>query len=416
MLRGGNNMSMTRRDFVKCSAAASGLAAGFYPASSHAKTQTVQTNCLKVSQYPINGTSSKVFIEGVARNLGNPLIEKALRNAAESATDFSWLGKGDSVLIKPVNNSGEKYPATTHPESIAFMVKLLREKGAARVIVSDMAGVQQVKLAPNSLKGSTRNLMKKNGILEASLSAGAEMYFPEESGWNAFFEDGPQKGTCWKNGIMVPKILNEVDHIILMPRTSRHAVAGCTLGLKAAVGYIRHDSRLEYHHDASTLFEKHVGINTVPAIMNRLRLVITTATKMFVTFGPDNGKVYEPETGLIIASTDITAHDMVSLAWLEMARDKDPAGWPLLITDPHENADWTVDMMNRAVVYMLGGVGEARSAQVLKRYPSGSIWNDPTLNSAFRVFGSIPDISLLNPTGSVPEDITKQLKLRVSPV
>ncbi len=410
-------MSMTRRDFVKCSAAVSGLAAGFYPTlSSHAKTQPNQNQFLKAPPFPKSSTTSKVFIEGVARNPENPIIETALRNAVGSSTDFSWLAKGDSVLIKPVNNSGEKYPATTHPESITFMVKLLREKGAGRVIVSDMAGVQHVRLTGNSLKGSTRNLMKKNGILQASLSAGAEMYFPEESGWNAFFEDGPQKGTCWKNSIMVPKILNEVDHIILMPRSSRHALAGCTLGLKAAVGYIRHDSRLEYHHDASTLFEKHVGINTVPAISNRLRLVITTATKMFVTFGPDNGKVYEPETGLIIASTDITAHDMVSLAWLEMGRDKDPAGCPLIITDPYENADWTVDIMNRAVVYMLGGVGEARSAQVLKRYPSGSIWNDPTLNAAFRIFGTIPDISLMNPSGSVPEEIIKQLKARVSTV
>ena len=201
-----------------------------------------------------------------------------------------------------------------------------------------------------------------------------------------------------------------------MPRASRHAVAGCTLGLKAAVGYMRHDSRLEYHHDASTLFEKHVGINTVPAIKNRLRLVITTATKMFVTFGPDNGKVYEPETGLVIASTNITAHDMVSLAWLEMGRDKDPAGWPLLITDPHENADWTVDMMNRAVVYMLGGVGEARSAQVLKRYPSGSIWNDPTLNAAFRVFGTIPQVLIQNPSGSVPAEIMNRLDKAVSAI
>ena len=192
-------MSLTRRDFVKCSAAASGLAAGFYPIlCCFAKTQSNQTHCLKAPPYPISSTASKVFIEGVARNPGNPLIETALRNAAESATDFSWLGKGDSVLIKPVNNSGEKYPATTHPESITFMVKLLKEKGAARVIVSDMAGVQHLKLTSKSLKGSTRELMKENGILQAAFSAGAEMYFPEESGWNAFFEDGPQKGTCWK--------------------------------------------------------------------------------------------------------------------------------------------------------------------------------------------------------------------------
>jgi uncharacterized protein (DUF362 family) len=410
-------MNLNRRDFIRYSAVASGIAAGLCPLSSlSARIEPDPGPCVKPPLYPQSAGISKVFIEGIPRNSGNASIRTALIDAADSATDFSWLSRGDSVLIKPVNNSGEKYPATTHPESIAFMVGLLRDRGAGRVIVSDMAGVQYLKLTKDGLRGSTRQLMKNNGIFQAASSAGAEMYFPEEYGWNAFFEDGPQKDTCWKSGIMVPKILNEVDHIILMPRTSRHVLAGCTLGLKAAVGYMRHDSRLEYHHDASTLFEKHVGINTVPAIKSRLRLILTTATKLFVTFGPDNGKVYVPETGLVIASTDLTAHDMVSLAWLEISRDKDPAGWPVIITDPHENADWTVDLMNRAVVYVLGGIKEASSAQVLSRHPSGSIWNDPTLNAAFKIFGSIPSVLINNPSGSVPAELKDELIKRISVV
>jgi uncharacterized protein (DUF362 family) len=408
-------MSLTRREFIKYSAAISGLAAGFQPFSPYfAKTEPNPALCIKIPPYPKSRCTSKVFIESVDKLQGTASIETALINAAENATDFSWLSKGDSVLIKPVNNSGEKYPATTHPESIAIMVMLLKQKGAGRVIVSDMAGVQHLKLTSKSLRGSTRGLMMKNGILQAAVSAGAEMYFPEESGWNAFFEDGPQKGTCWKNGIMVPKILNEIEHIVLMPRVSRHILAGSTLGLKAAVGYIRHDSRLEYHHDASTLFEKHVGINTVPAIQNRLRLIITTATKMLVTFGPDNGKIYEPETGLVIASTDITAHDMVSLAWLEIGRDKDPAGWPLLINDPYESSDAAVDMMNRAVVYLLGGVGEAGSAQKLLRYNVRSIWEDPTLSAAFKIFGHVPKVGIENPSDSVPHSLKDELVKRVT--
>jgi uncharacterized protein (DUF362 family) len=408
-------MSLTRREFIRYSAVVSGIAAGVCPFSPcSAKTQPNQEHCIKIPSYPKCRDTSKVFIEGVGKIPKAASVETALSTAAESATDFSWLYKGDSVLIKPVNNSGEKYPATTHPESIAVMVRLLKEKGAGRVIVSDMAGVQHLKLTSKSLKGSTRGLMMKNGILQAAVSAGAEMYFPEESGWNAFLEDGPQKDTCWKNGIMVPKILNEIDHIILMPRAARHALAGCTLGLKAAVGYMRHDSRLEYHHDASTLFEKHVGINTLPAIKSRLRLILTTATKMLVTFGPDNGKIYEPETGLVIASTDIIAHDMVSLAWLEIGRDKDPAGWPVLINDPYESSDATVDMMNRAVVYMLGGIGEAGSAQKLMRYNVRSIWEDPTLNAAFKIFGHVPKVVIENTSNSVPPSLVDKLMKRVT--
>jgi hypothetical protein len=135
---------------------------------------------------------------------------------------------------------------------------------------------------------------------------------------------------------------------------------------------------------------------------------------MLVTFGPDNGKIYEPETGLVIASTDIIAHDMANLAWLEIGRDKDPAGWPVLINDPYESSDATVDMMNRAVVYMLGGLGEAGSAQKLMRYNVRSIWEDPTLNAAFKIFGHVPGIVIENPSGSVPPSLKDELVKRVT--
>jgi len=80
------------------------------------------------------GEPAKVFLEGVMRGSSEDVIAEAVWNASLQATDFSWLSRGDSVLIKPANNSGEKSPATTHPGSVASMIKLLKEKGAGRVI------------------------------------------------------------------------------------------------------------------------------------------------------------------------------------------------------------------------------------------------------------------------------------------
>ncbi|MCX5882184.1 MAG: DUF362 domain-containing protein, partial [Deltaproteobacteria bacterium] len=59
-------------------------------------------------------------------------------------------------FIKPVNNSGNPYPATTSPTAIAAMIEILREKGAGRVIVGDMSGVEYVRFSPTSISGSTR--------------------------------------------------------------------------------------------------------------------------------------------------------------------------------------------------------------------------------------------------------------------
>ena len=100
-------------------------------------------------------------------------MKSAVRAAAEAATDFSWLSKGDAVFIKPALNSGNPYPATTSPVALEGMVELLKEKGAGRVIVGDMSGIEYVKLSPGGLSGSSRRLMEASGIAGAVQTAGS---------------------------------------------------------------------------------------------------------------------------------------------------------------------------------------------------------------------------------------------------
>jgi hypothetical protein len=63
-------------------------------------------------------------------------------------------------------------------------------------------------------------------------------------------------------------------------------LAGSSLGLKASVGYWRHDTRLEYHRDAATLQEKTAEGNTVKTLSTKKRLVIPAADKLLTTHGP----------------------------------------------------------------------------------------------------------------------------------
>jgi len=80
---------------------------------------------------PRSDASELVALKAVARGVGDDAIIAAARNVAEAATDFSWLSRGDTVLIKPASNSAKRYPATTSPLSIRAMVGLflyLRER------------------------------------------------------------------------------------------------------------------------------------------------------------------------------------------------------------------------------------------------------------------------------------------------
>jgi uncharacterized protein (DUF362 family) len=241
------------------------------------------------------------------------------------------------------------------------------------------------------------------GVLRAT---GAELRFFEEAGWNAFYEDTPRAGSCWKHPLMMPAILKEVHHIVLMPRCGRHILAGATLGLKAAVGYWRHDTRLEYHHDASTFHEKTAEANTVETLLNKQRLVVTAADRVLATVGPDKGYVFRPDKGLVIASESVVAHDMVSLAWLLENRraipDSEQGGFM-------DTGKMVPRLANHMVVGWLGGWGHALTSETFNKNALGSVWDDRALNHAYKVFGGVPEIILESSNDVVTADLKERL-------
>jgi uncharacterized protein (DUF362 family) len=170
-------------------------------------------------------------------------------------------------------------------------------------------------------------------------------------------------------------------------------LAGSTLGLKAAVGYWRTDTRLEYHRDASAFQEKTAESNTVETFSKKQRLVLSAADKILTTFGPDKGHLFQPETGLVIASESMVAHDMVSLAWLLQNRRNIHPSEKDGFKDPH-NSQLIVSIANHLVVSKLGGWRLAFASKKLTRNNISSIWDDRVLNRAYQVFGGMPKVIL----------------------
>ena len=404
---------MRRRNFLKLAGTAAilGLGGGSVCLScgSPAKKNNLPASASKPIETLIGSNPDiLVSLAGIKPSPSNEQIGVSVRLAAEAATDFSWLSKGDVVFIKPVINSGNPYPATTSAMGLSAIIRLLKEKGAGRIIVGDMSGIEHIKLSIDGMKGSSRSLAISSGIAQAVEAAGGDLYFPEEAGWRAFYEEGLPSGSHWKAGVMMPDILKEVDHIILMPRCSRHLLAGSSLGLKAAVGYWRTDSRLEYHRDATTFQEKTAEANFLPILRDKQRLIITVADKVLATFGPDRGYVVTPENGLVFASSSIIAHDMVSLAFLLESRLSVPDSNKQGVKDPN-TSQTMVTWANRFVTYLLGGVSEAIRAEDLIRNDLDRIWDDRVLRRGFELAGGIPHLELVSDGCDIPLSLIQRI-------
>jgi uncharacterized protein (DUF362 family) len=340
-------------------------------------------------------------------------MDQAIRDATLAVDKLDWLKPGDTVFIKPVINSGKPYPSTTSPLAVGSMIRLLKEKGAGRIVVGDMSGVGHLDQRPEGCKGSTRKLAKSAGLFNAVLEAGGEWAFFEEAGWDSFYEEQPATGSHWQRGIMLPNVLQEVDHIVSMPRCSRHALLGNTLGIKSVVGYMRYDTRLEYHHAAKSIQEKTAEANTVPTLLQKQRLVVTAADKILATLGPDLGHVFTPQQGLVIASRSMIAHDLISLAWLIMHWRQAPWLNKQALTDPSSNK-FVTNMANRVVTGILGGWKWGISAQSIEHSHRPDIWRDRTLRRAFELMGGIPDIQLQPTEPSISPQLLAELASMVA--
>jgi uncharacterized protein (DUF362 family) len=408
----GKEKGLNRRRFLRLSGlAAGGLAVlGIFKLMkddifmkkdppSKALLQSISKGVIRIDE-----TKSRVSLSA-AQNDRN--MEEAVTKAAQAATDFMWLENGQTVFIKPALNSGRPYPATTSPIAIAAMINLLKQKGAGKVMVGDMSGIEHLRFFQDKTTGSTRDLMKQSGMLQAVTEAGGEPCFFEEGGWDSFYKDRTDVKGFWDHGLMMPAILHDVDHIVLMPRCSRHVLAGASLGLKAVVGYWRTDTRLEYHRYAETFHERTAEGNRAKTLLDKQRLVISAADKVLATFGPDKGYIYSPSEHLVIASESIVAHDMVSLAWLLYNRALLPAERQNTYPD---TGTIVARLGNILVVKWLSNWGKALTSETLLKNDVKSIWDDRVLNHAYKVFGGIPAIHLENVQNTVPAPIMEKLR------
>lgn len=291
-----------------------------------------------------------LFVNGIGSRNRDSIASNIEDVFLESANNLEWLSPGDLVLLKPALNSSDPYPSTSHPLAVQVVSKILRNNGA-KVVVGDQSGIRTVLHHPRGvIHGNTGDNYIKSGMG----SVGDENFKGfEEEGWNeGFYHHTSLKTSSWKNGFYITRWIQQADHIINLPRISTHTQAGATLGFKNMIGFLRDDSRMEYHANGpynlaikisavrsslksiddhkGTFFEKIVEISD--ALRDKLRLTLFVATKAQVTFGPNsqvlklgplkvgNAYVMDLHPGLVFSSSDPVAAESFALATLKHLR------------------------------------------------------------------------------------------------
>jgi hypothetical protein len=138
------------------------------------------------------------------------------------------------------------------------------------------------------------------------------------------------------------------------------------------------------------------------------------ATKVLSTFGPDDGFVSEPDMGLVFASLDPLAHDMLSLAWLVESRRALPASRRSGPIDDPNTSSLAVNFGNRIVTHWLGGIGQALRTQHLTRHDLDTLWDDRVLRRAFELAGGVPRVELEDADGSFPAELRGKLEAELA--
>jgi uncharacterized protein (DUF362 family) len=265
--------------------------------------------------------------------------EAMVREAIGMIGGLEKMGvKGNTVLVKPNVVSGEPSPATTSPEVVKAIVKLLKEAGAKKVYVGDMSALVTL---------PTKKNMERTGILQAAREVGAEPVFFEEHRWIRVHL--PQ--ARFIREAYVSEWIYKVDRVINLPVIKTHRNATYTIALKNFVG-ATHGRQRPYLIDPTHWEEIVTELNL--AYQPHLNLV--DGTKVMVSGGPWSGE--EEKTGVILASGDRIAADVIGVSLIKhYGRSKGVA----------DKGVWDQGQIRRAVEL---GMGVKDGASILLRSAS----------------------------------------------
>ncbi|MFN8178945.1 MAG: DUF362 domain-containing protein [bacterium] len=256
---------------------------------------------------------------GIARG---ERVEEMVRGAIEQIGGaHRFIRRGDIVVIKP-NVAFERAAilgATTNPEVLSALVRVVREAGAAEVRVCD-----------NPIE-SPESCFVRSGIREAAVASGAELYLPAPGE----FETLEVKGAKWiGRWPFFASPFRGATKVIGVAPVKDHNLCRASMTTKNWYGLLG-GRRNQFHQDIH-------GIITDLALMMRPTFVLLDGTRVLFRSGPTGGSLSDVRPGgTIVAGTDSLAVD--AFGWddlLGRASEPRPAYFAQASAKGLGNPDW----------------------------------------------------------------------------
>ncbi len=261
-------------------------------------------------------TGAKVL--GIARG---EKYDQMLRMATDAIGGLRhFIRQGDVVLIKPnvAFDRSPKLGATTNPEVLAALIRLVREAGAAEVRVAD-----------NPIE-SPESCFVKTGIGDAARAAGAKVYLPAPSSFEMLEVPGAKLIARWPF-FWAP--FRGVDKVIGIAPVKDHNLCHASMCTKNWYGLLG-GRRNQFHQDIHNIVAD-------LALMMKPTFVILDGSRVLMKSGPTGGDLSDVAPGrTLVAATDQIAADAFGFSQL-LGRSGD---LPRYLYNAHDrglgNPDW----------------------------------------------------------------------------
>lgn len=208
--------------------------------------------------------------------------------------------RGKRVLIKPNFNTADPYPASTHNDTLAALVRELQRLGAAQVTVGERCGPPD-----------TGDVMRDKGIPDLCRQLGVGLVNFEELPPEGWVRIRPP-GSHWLDGFDVAKPVLDADAVVSTCCLKTHGFGGIfTMSLKLSVGLTHKRHMAELHGSLRSMRKMIAEINQA----YRPALILMDGTDVFTDGGPSHGNL--KHAGVVVAGTDRVAIDAVGLAVLK---------------------------------------------------------------------------------------------------
>jgi uncharacterized protein (DUF362 family) len=238
-------------------------------------------------------------------------LKSDIKRAVDEIGGFGkYIQTGNTVLVKPNFNTADEPPASTDPAFLSAVIDLLSEVGAKRIVIGESS----------TFYLSTKIVLEQCDVFGVCIKGPAVEVMVFE---NHQYVKKPVRGGQYLRSVTVPKVLDEVDRIVLLPCMKTHFAAQYTGALKIAVGMMKPSERVRMH--MGHVPEKVAEIN----LLYEPDLAVMDGRKCFIAGGPAKGEVREP--GIILASDSRVEIDLEEVRTIQSFDGNSLAG-----IDPEE--------------------------------------------------------------------------------